>query len=53
LGKAIKIILADDHLLVRNGIKSLLLEDTELDVIGEASNGKEALELAKETHPIF
>jgi DNA-binding NarL/FixJ family response regulator len=51
LGKAIKIILADDHLLVRNGIKSLLLEDTELDVIGEASNGKEALELAKETQP--
>jgi DNA-binding NarL/FixJ family response regulator len=37
LGKVIKIILADDHLLVRNGIKSLLL--------------KEALELAKETQP--
>jgi DNA-binding NarL/FixJ family response regulator len=51
LGKVIKIILADDHLLVRNGIKSLLLEDATLDVIGEASNGKEALELAKETQP--
>ena len=49
--KVIKIILADDHLLVRNGIKSLLLEDATLDVIGEASNGKEALELAKETQP--
>jgi DNA-binding NarL/FixJ family response regulator len=51
LGKVIKIILADDHLLVRNGIKSLLLEDDSLDVIGEAANGKEALELAKETQP--
>lgn len=51
MGKVIKIILADDHLLVRNGIKSLLLEDATLDVIGEASNGKEALELAKETQP--
>jgi DNA-binding NarL/FixJ family response regulator len=51
LEKVIKIILADDHLLVRNGIKSLLLEDATLEVIGEASNGKEALELAKETQP--
>lgn len=51
MGKVIKIILADDHLLVRNGIKSLLLEDDSLDVIGEAANGKEALELAKETQP--
>ena len=47
----IKILLADDHLLVRNGIKSLLEEEHNLEVIGEASNGKEALELAKELSP--
>ncbi|WP_139957520.1 response regulator transcription factor [Flavicella sediminum] len=49
--ETIRIILADDHLLVRNGIKSLLEAESTLDVIGEASNGKEALELAKETNP--
>lgn len=49
--KSIKIILADDHLLVRNGIKSLLEEEATLEVIGEAANGQEALELAKELKP--
>ena len=48
---SIKIILADDHLLVRNGIKSLLEEEATLEVIGEAANGQEALELAKELKP--
>lgn len=47
----INIILADDHLLVRNGIKSLLEDEDQLNVIGEAENGKEALELAKRTQP--
>ncbi|MFC2109145.1 response regulator [Bacteroidota bacterium] len=49
--ESIRIILADDHLLVRNGIKSLLEAEAILNVIGEASNGKEALELAKEKNP--
>jgi DNA-binding NarL/FixJ family response regulator len=43
--------LADDHLLVRNGIKSLLEEESYLHVVGEAANGKEALDLAKKIHP--
>jgi len=49
--ETIKIILADDHLLVRNGIKSLLEEEETLEVIGEAANGQEALKLAKELKP--
>ena len=49
--ESIKILLADDHLLVRNGIKSLLEEEESLEVIGEAANGQEALNLAKELHP--
>ncbi|MEI6866512.1 response regulator transcription factor [Flavicella sp.] len=51
MNKTIKILLADDHLLVRNGIKSLLEEEESLEVIGEASNGQEALEFAKELKP--
>jgi two-component system response regulator DegU len=47
----INIVLADDHVLVRNGIKAMLESDQELDVIGEASNGLEALETAQRLHP--
>ena len=41
-----KIVLVDDHALVRDGIKSLLEDETDLQVIGEAGNGEEALEVA-------
>lgn len=41
----IKIILAEDHLVVRNGIKLLLESQSDLAVIGEASSGKEALDI--------
>ena len=37
----IKIILAEDHLVVRNGIKLLLDSQEDFDVIGEANNGQE------------
>jgi two-component system, NarL family, response regulator DegU len=47
----INIVLADDHVLVRNGIKAMLESDTEIHVIGEASNGEEALETAKSLQP--
>lgn len=39
----IKVLLADDHEIVRNGIKILLENETNIEVIGEASNGEEAL----------
>lgn len=47
----ISIVLADDHVLVRKGIKSMLESDTEIKVVGEASNGKEALDVAKALRP--
>jgi two-component system, NarL family, response regulator DegU len=47
----INIVLADDHVLVRKGIRAMLESDQELDVIGEASNGLEALETAQRLHP--
>jgi len=43
--------LADDHALVRDGIRSLLETETDLEVIGEASNGKEAIELVAKAQP--
>lgn len=47
----IKVLIADDHLLVRAGIKSLLEKIKEVEVVGEASNGREALKLMKEFPP--
>ncbi len=47
----IKIILADDHALVRDGIRALLEEESDLDVVGEVSNGLEALEMVQEKNP--
>ena len=49
--ETVKVILADDHVIVRNGIKILLESDGDVEVIGEASNGLEALELAKDLQP--
>ena len=40
----INIVLVDDHILVRDGIKALLEEEEDIRVIAEASNGIEALE---------
>lgn len=47
----IRIVVADDHHLVRQGICKLLEEAGDLQVIGEADNGKDALKLTKLLHP--
>lgn len=47
----INIVLADDHVLVRNGIKAMLESDPDIQVIGEASNGREALDVTKRVRP--
>ena len=43
----IKILLAEDHEVLRDGLKSFLKEDPEIEVVAEASNGKEAIEELK------
>lgn len=47
----IKVIIADDHELIRNGIKSTLENQKEIKIIGEAKNGKEALEITEQLNP--
>jgi two-component system response regulator NreC len=47
----IRILLADDHTLLREGIRALLNEQPDLIVIGEAADGREALQLARELYP--
>ena len=47
----IKTLLADDHTIVREGLRALLLADGGIHVVGEARNGREAVELAVELRP--
>jgi YesN/AraC family two-component response regulator len=43
----IKILIADDHKIFRDGIKSLLDKEKGIEVVAEAANGNEVLELVK------
>jgi NarL family two-component system response regulator LiaR len=47
----ISVVIADDHAVVRQGLRMFLSLDAELDVVGEAANGQEALRLAHELRP--
>jgi DNA-binding NarL/FixJ family response regulator len=49
--KRITVLLADDHMIVREGIRKLLELDADLEVVGEAKEGREAVALAKKLRP--
>lgn len=47
----IRLVIVDDHPVVRSGIQGMLTNHTDIKVIGEASNGREALEVISQTLP--
>ena len=47
----IRIVIADDHPIFRDGLRRLLEAETDLKVIGEASDGSEAIKLARQLKP--
>jgi two-component system, NarL family, response regulator LiaR len=47
----IRVLITDDHGVVRQGLRMFLSLDPELEVVGEASNGEEALRMARELEP--
>jgi DNA-binding NarL/FixJ family response regulator len=49
--KKIRILLADDHAVVRQGFKMILSAQPDMEVVGEAANGREAVELAEQVKP--
>jgi DNA-binding NarL/FixJ family response regulator len=49
--EAIRVLIADDHTLFRDGLRALLASIPDVEVVGEASSGREALKLAVEHQP--
>jgi two-component system, NarL family, response regulator LiaR len=47
----IRVLIVDDHTIVRKGIKALLAETSDIQVVGEASNGLDATQLSKQLEP--
>ncbi|MGE5816789.1 MAG: response regulator [Deltaproteobacteria bacterium] len=47
----IKLVIADDHALFREGVRALLSAHSQLEVVGEAADGSEAIEQVKKFHP--
>jgi two-component system, NarL family, nitrate/nitrite response regulator NarL len=51
MSSSIRVVLADDHVFVRDGIKSLLENESNIVVVGEATDGQEALEVVEKMQP--
>ena len=50
-GRKVKVMLADDHLVVRMGLAAIISIERDMEVVGEAADGAEAVKLAAELHP--
>jgi DNA-binding NarL/FixJ family response regulator len=48
---SIRVLVADDHTLIRDGIRALVASTTDMEVVAEAADGREALERARQTRP--
>ena len=49
--KRISVLLADDHMLIREGLKTLLKAESDIEVVGEAATGRQAVELTRKLRP--
>jgi DNA-binding NarL/FixJ family response regulator len=49
--KKITVLLVDDHSLVRRGFRRMLEDESDMQVVGEAGDGEEAVKLARSVHP--
>lgn len=50
-GMSVKVLVADDHKIVRDGLRSLLSREADIEVVGEAETGRQATEMARQLKP--
>jgi DNA-binding NarL/FixJ family response regulator len=48
---AIRVLLADDHKIIRDGLRALFANNQELELVGEAADGEQAIRMSDELHP--
>ncbi len=51
MGNKVRIVLADDHTILREGLRALLSADPNFEIIGEADDGREAVRCVEQQHP--
>jgi DNA-binding NarL/FixJ family response regulator len=51
IAQRIKVLLADDHTVVREGLRALLMAEPDMEIVGEAENGRQAIQLTKQHLP--
>jgi DNA-binding NarL/FixJ family response regulator len=49
--QTIRILLVDDHRILRNGLKALLANESDIEIVGEADNGTDAVQLVRQHFP--
>jgi DNA-binding NarL/FixJ family response regulator len=49
--KKIRVLLADDHTVVRQGLRALLAAEADIEIVGEAENGRQAVQMVRESAP--
>ena len=49
--RSLRLMLVDDHEIVREGLRTLLEQEEDLEVVGEAEDGESAVRMAAERHP--
>lgn len=51
MSKKIRVLLADDHSVVRQGFRMILGAQADMEIVGEAGNGREAISMSEQLHP--
>jgi two-component system NarL family response regulator len=50
-GEAIRVVIADDHVLYRRGLQTVVMQEDDIDIVGEAGDGQEAIDRTVELLP--
>jgi DNA-binding NarL/FixJ family response regulator len=53
VAEQIRVLIADDHTIVRSGVRLLLAAESDIEVVGEALNGRQAVSLAETLQPDY